>query len=213
VLKFRILGNLRFLSHRETLAMFHRVFVRAGVNLCYSQGFNPHPAISLPLPRSVGMRSEDELLYALLADDCTVQRRRLNESIGSELPTGCEILQIDIIQQKVRFNATSAVYEFPLSSLCEDKPFKANIERLQKSLASDAPLIVSRRGSPKKSWRQIDIRSYIDSVECKSNMLFVRCNITPTGSVRVDEILQLLEIEPSGLCGPINRKSVQWISN
>lgn len=60
--RFKVEGSLRFLSHAETLRLFQRACVRAGLALRYSEGFNPHPKLSLPLPRSVGVESDDELL-------------------------------------------------------------------------------------------------------------------------------------------------------
>ncbi len=60
--RFKVEGSLRFLSHAETLRLLQRACVRAGLALRYSEGFNPHPKFSLPLPRPVGVESEDELL-------------------------------------------------------------------------------------------------------------------------------------------------------
>ena len=48
---FAIAGDLRYLSHRDTMRAWQRVFVRAQMPLRYSQGFNPHLRFSLPLPR------------------------------------------------------------------------------------------------------------------------------------------------------------------
>ncbi|MBW7991664.1 MAG: DUF2344 domain-containing protein, partial [Planctomycetes bacterium] len=55
VIKFRIGGPLRFISHAQTLSVFQRACVRAGIEIRYSQGFNPRPRLSLPLPRPVGV--------------------------------------------------------------------------------------------------------------------------------------------------------------
>ena len=54
---------------------------------------------------------------------------------------------------------------------------------------------------------------YIESVECEQNVLTVKCAVTPKGSVRVDEILQLLGIEFRDLCVPVKRRSVHWVMN
>jgi hypothetical protein len=67
--RFRIGGALRFLSHAETSRVFQRACARAGIPVKYSAGFNPHPKLSLPLPRSVGVESDDELLVVRLSDE------------------------------------------------------------------------------------------------------------------------------------------------
>ena len=60
---------MRFLSHAETARVLQRACVRAAVPVRYSEGFNPHPRLSLPLPRPVGVESEDELLVVRLCED------------------------------------------------------------------------------------------------------------------------------------------------
>ena len=59
--RYKIQGNVRFLSHQEAMRAIQRSLIRSGVNLLYSQGYNPRPRLSLPLPKSVGLESEDEL--------------------------------------------------------------------------------------------------------------------------------------------------------
>ena len=57
VVDFSIQGDLAYLSHQETLKMFQRALIRASVPLAFSMGFNPHPRLSIPFPRSVGTQS------------------------------------------------------------------------------------------------------------------------------------------------------------
>ncbi len=115
---FRIEGNLRFLSHQETLTMFHRALVRTGVDLRYSQGFNPRPKLSLPFPRSVGVQSDNERLFFLLSDKVQVfDTEQITERISTELPCGCEIIDIDITARgKTSFQPISAEYVFTLTN-------------------------------------------------------------------------------------------------
>ena len=69
VAKFQIDGILRFLSHSQTLSMFQRAVIRADINPQYSQGFNPRPRISLPLPRPLGIESDDEVMVMPISID------------------------------------------------------------------------------------------------------------------------------------------------
>ena len=62
LIKFSVRGSLRFLSHAETLRVFQRACVRAGIEIQYTEGFNPRPKLSLGLPRTVGVESEDDLV-------------------------------------------------------------------------------------------------------------------------------------------------------
>ena len=59
---FSVTGDLRFISHRDTIRVFQRALARASLPVRYSEGFNPHPRLSLPLPRPVGVASEAEII-------------------------------------------------------------------------------------------------------------------------------------------------------
>ena len=80
---------MRFLSHAETMRLFQRALVRAGVQIAYSQGFNPHQKMSLVLPRSVGVESDDEILSLRLKDG---QTGLDTEALKAALPEGIEIM-------------------------------------------------------------------------------------------------------------------------
>ncbi|GAF87148.1 unnamed protein product, partial [marine sediment metagenome] len=51
-------GDLRFISHHDMLRLFARSLARAALPVRFSEGFNPHPRLSIPLPRPVGVASQ-----------------------------------------------------------------------------------------------------------------------------------------------------------
>ena len=61
-LRFEKAGKAIYISHLDLMRVVQRVFLRAGVPLRYSEGFNPHPLISICLPLSVGTESFCELM-------------------------------------------------------------------------------------------------------------------------------------------------------
>lgn len=213
IVRFKIKGNLRFLSHRETMAMFQRAFARARIELCYSAGFNPRPRLSLPLPRSVGMESDVELACATVAQEPCLDPERVEEQICRQVPQCCEITGIEVIPQKVSYQPVSAVYVFSLAASAGDERIGAAVDGLRRALAAGDGLIVRRRGHGNKPARKTDVSGYIDSIERELNGWAVKCNITASGTVRVDEILQLLQIDFLELSVPVKRKSVEWRSN
>jgi len=214
VVRFKIKGNLRFLSHRETMAMFQRAFARARIEWCYSAGFNPRPRLPLPLPRSVGMLSDAELACALMAgDEPCLDPEQVKERICRQVPQGCEITGIEVIPQKVSYRPVSAVYVFSLAASAGDERIGAAVDALRRVLAAGDRIVVRRRGHGTKQARKTDVSGYIDSIEREPNGWAVKCNITGAGTVRADEILQLLQIDFLELSGPVKRKSVEWRSN
>lgn len=211
VLRFRIEGNLAYLSHHETMSMFQRAFNRSAIEVCYSQGFNPRPKLSLPFPRSVGIVSEDELLCASVSvDPANVSSGQLQDQLQRELPEGCVISSVSLSEGKVSARPMRAVYSFGFSSLAFEEGLGDRIEVLRRSVADGKELYVERSGNKKKRPRRIDVSDYIESVECEAETMLVECNITTSGTVRIDEILQLLEVDNLALAGSITRKSVEW---
>ena len=214
VVRFRIGGNLRFLSHHETVSMFQRALSRAAIKVCYSEGFNPRPKVSLPLPRSVGVESEDELLYGRVSsDELWSGEEGLNKHIRSQLPQDCEIMSVEVIEQRVSYEPVSVVYVFTLGDLAGDEEVKVMVDGVRRAISGDEELIVERQASKGKGIRKIDVGRYINTIEYKEGTVAVKCNITPSGTVRIDEILQLLQIDRRHLSVPVKRKSVEWSCN
>ena len=210
VIRFGIEGNLRYVSHKETVSIFQRALVRCGVNICYSGGFNPHCRLSLPLPRSVGVESDDELLCAIVSGQSSDEN--LHSLISNQMPEGCNIFKVELLEGKCVFRPDHVVYEFALREGVNES-MAYNLQAVRCALAGAGELFVERFGGAVKGVRRIDVSMYIESVECERNVLTVKCAVTPKGSVRVDEILQLLGIEFRDLCAPVKRRRVHWVMN
>ena len=46
--------EVKFISHLDIMRLWQRAFNRAGIALAYSEGFNPHPRLSLAAPLALG---------------------------------------------------------------------------------------------------------------------------------------------------------------
>jgi radical SAM family uncharacterized protein/radical SAM-linked protein len=60
--RFRKSGRLRFLGHLDLVRLLLRTLRRAGIELVYSQGFNPKPRVGFAPALSVGIASEAEYI-------------------------------------------------------------------------------------------------------------------------------------------------------
>lgn len=59
-LKFLKIGNARFISHVELLRQFSRILRRAGIEIKFSNGFNPHGLVFFSPPGALGAGSMAE---------------------------------------------------------------------------------------------------------------------------------------------------------
>jgi radical SAM-linked protein len=203
VIKFRVFGSARFLSHAETLRVFHRACARAGLDLLYSEGFNPRPALSLPLPRSVGLACQDETCCLRLR---TPNDENLKEKLSEQMPAGFELTSAERLGPEMSFQRGTAVYEI---SITKDESVEPLKERVCRLLANDS-LKLQRRLNAHGRTKMVDVRGYLDSIEVIGRKVIVNAQFSPQGSVRVDEILNLLGINVADLDGPVTRTKVLW---
>ena len=85
-------GNAIWISHLDLMRVLQRSFRRAGLLLKHSQGFTPHPCLSLALPLSVGVSSCCEVMDFELEEgqDETMLYERLN----AVLPEGITLFSV-----------------------------------------------------------------------------------------------------------------------
>ena len=212
VIKFELRGSLRFLSHAETVKLFQRACVRAGIKMQYSRGFNPRPKMSLPLPRTVAVASDDDLLCLRVNRDLneppvTDYESRIKAGLSSQLPRDCELLSVEAAEANVSFQPTSATYILPVPPEYVNDKLKARVESL---LASESLNLQRRMDAKNSKFKNLDVRPFLKSIEMDDRTIVVECKISSAGTIRVDEILKLLELDAEKLTAPIKRTNVQW---
>jgi radical SAM-linked protein len=213
--RFRIGGALRFLSHAETLRVFVRACARVAIPVKYSAGFNPHARLSLPLPRPVGVESEDELLVIRLSDEPQdadgTYDARVRQALQAALPAGIEVVSVKRVGSGT-FHARSVDYLFCVrTDRAADLTDRVR-QRAQVIVAGES-WIVERQLPGDQKVRRIDVRPFLEFMQPVEHGVRVTCNVTAAGSIRVDEILQLLELEAEDLAAPARRTAVQWRRN
>jgi radical SAM-linked protein len=219
VIEFKVGGNLRFLSHAEMLKVFQRACVRAGLEVNYSQGFNPRPRMSLPLPKPVGVESEHDLLCLRINKRASTQEHErvgklcdsVETGLAKQLPEGIQLLSVYVADRNSSFQPIIATYVFPVQPELIDRRLKERIEIL---LASES-LIVNRVAGPDRQQagrkaKSLDVRDFLQSIKLAKEDIVVECKISPAGSIRVDEILTLLELDEERLAGPVRRTKIKW---
>lgn len=91
-LRFAKQGRAVYLSHLDLMRTMQRAFLRAGYPLKYSEGFNPHPVISILLPLGVGTASVCELMDFSLTE--ALDPSALPERLTAALPEGIRALEV-----------------------------------------------------------------------------------------------------------------------
>lgn len=86
--EFSKIGELRYLSHLELIAVFHRALRRAGFPLQFSKGFHPLPRLSFGPPLGVGIAGVKEYfdMEVVPPFDVVARMKTLNETLPASVP-------------------------------------------------------------------------------------------------------------------------------
>ena len=210
-LRFKITGYLRFLSHQETMRVFQRALLRGGFDLQFSNGFNPRPRMTLPLPRSVGIASECDMLCAQVTRSVDSEPINVEDAIcrlKEVLPDEIEPVHLELIDGKASFSVDWADYLFPLDL---NDSLKEKVLEFANFKSESKPILVKRESFKSKRCKQVDLCDLVDCISLVSGGILVRLNITQEGSARIDEIMSYLGIEQEELSGAIVRTDAGWL--
>ena len=87
--------ELKFISHLDIMRLWQRALHRAGIPLAYTEGFSPHPRISLAAPLAVGITSQGEFMAVFCGK--WVSPHSFTATVSQQLPPGIEISQVHMI--------------------------------------------------------------------------------------------------------------------
>ncbi|MCL2226399.1 MAG: TIGR03936 family radical SAM-associated protein [Oscillospiraceae bacterium] len=152
-LRYSKVGKSKYLSHLDLSATLRRAMIRAGVSLKYSEGFNPHPYMSVALPLSVGTESVCELMDVGIAEGLELEG--LPERVNRCLPEGIKIAEAYFPSRK--FSEIAWVEMSGFLYYDESVPYRA-CERLSARYSLDCIEVKKRT---KKGESIIDIASFV----------------------------------------------------
>ena len=150
-------GKAVYISHLDLMATMRRALTRAGIQLSYSQGFNPHPYMSVALPLTVGCGSFCELMDIGLLD--ITQGSDLVELLTAEMPAGLEISEA--YESKRKFGDIAWI-EIIGQLYYDDGAPEDALDRLGECFRSKS-IVISKK--TKRGISDIDIAPHIMDVE------------------------------------------------
>ena len=189
--RFQKRGELRTISHLDLMRAFERVLRRTGLPLRTSEGYNPRPRISLPVPLGVGTEGLDEVMEFDLAD--WVYPAEIERRLREQQPAGLDILSLRIANPKEAARGEEATYRVaPRPAVAGDR--RLDSEAVEEFLAREEVLARRIRKGREKV---VDIRPFILSIGREGDALIVRIKTGPEGSTRPEEILAAMGFDPA----------------
>jgi hypothetical protein len=165
--------------------------------------------MSLVLPRSVGVESDDEMLCLRLEEEGAGFDV---EALKSEVPEGIEIVSVKMSRSKNVPEPSSVKYAIKAKRV--DEGMKERIEGLLASekIVVDRPFgsAQDRQSGEGSRIKPVDVRPFLELISAETAGIVVDCKVSPAGTIRVDEILDLLKLATEDLAEPVRRVSVQY---
>ena len=154
-----------YISHLDLMRTFQRVFLRAGIHLKHSQGFHPHPLISIVLPLPVGQSSDCELLDFEIEQD--TDGAGIAEKLNEGLPAGLLVRDCYRAERPARdFAYLRARLELDYDHGVPD----GTLDALRELFSRDEVLVEKR--TKHKDLAQINVIPLIQSIEwCEAENL------------------------------------------
>ena len=129
-LKFTKEDSIKFIGHLDLLKIFERAFLRSGLPMKYSQGFNPHQLISMASPLSLGMTSRAE--YAEVEFTEEVPESEIRDRLNPYLPEGVKVLFAFRLAEGEKIGMgqmAAALYTIDFRNLCSEEFLRENLSR------------------------------------------------------------------------------------
>lgn len=204
-IRYAVDGDLRFISHHDTLRLFERALARAEIPLRFSRGFNPRPRMSIVLPRPVGVASRDELLVVELEHE--MDSKEALSRLSRHMPVGLMLISTEFLSEQQRVAPVRATYSLAL----EPSDREGMTQRASSLLAAEV-LPVERTLPKRASKRTVDIRPYLVEVETTPEGVRWTQTISQGGSARVGEVLEVLGLPSRDYLHLVCREHVSYES-
>lgn len=86
-------GAMKYISHLDLMRLFMRALRRAQLPVKMTQGFNPHPKLSIKRALKLGLESENEEAAIVLKECISAEVFRVR--LQQQLPKGIEIKNVE----------------------------------------------------------------------------------------------------------------------
>jgi radical SAM-linked protein len=180
---------MRYTSHLDLYRAWERLLRRTGVQMVFSQGYNPRPKLQLAAPLALGITSLVEIIDFWLSED-PGDLNQLESRLLAAQPPGIEIRTVEIIDPSappLQNKVSAAQYQVTLLDQVQDLD-----QKIDALLASES-LPREKRG------KTYDLRPLVQELSVEKSArdhLQMLLAARDGGTGRPEEVLLALDIQP-----------------
>jgi len=164
-IKFAKYDTMKFISHLEVMRYFQKAVRRSGLDVAYTEGFNPHQIMSFAAPLGVGQTSESE--YFDIELHTAPSMEELVAHLNEVMTDGMRILAAEILPPPVpQVKRETAMALVAASSYLVMKKDGYEEELSKEELQQKFKEFISQKSIPvikktKKTEAEIDLATFI----------------------------------------------------
>lgn len=196
-------GDLRFISHHDTLRLFRRALARADLPVRYSEGFNPHPRIMIPLPRPVGVASCAEVI--VVETEHPIDPDDALQRLDRQTPEGIAMLSSRRLALAEHLQPILVRYRLDTAGASTEE-----LSSRVRSLLDSKTAVVQRVGPKNPKGRSFDVRPFIADLRAAEDGVEFTLRVSQDGTAKPSEVAGLLGYDAATINHRIRRLEVQW---
>jgi radical SAM-linked protein len=179
-IRFRKQEALRLTSHRDVMRMVERLFRRAEIAVCESEGFHPKPRVHYPASLALGMTGIDEVLEADLPEE--IDGGELLSRLNAHSVPGLEFATVETLPPQGKKGQPQYLrFEISLSP-----------ERTAQLREPVAAFNAATTWNVDREGRQIDIRPLVAELTLAEHLLAMRLRVVNEAGARPRDVLEVL---------------------
>lgn len=178
LIKYTKDGEIKFIAHLDLMRTLQKIIKRSELPIEYSKGFNPHMAVSIAQPLSVGAHSTGEYMDIVLSSD--LEEKYIMDKMNENTPRGIKILDVVKViptpgKKKAQAMAIIDAAKYTIKLKCSDEDGVKEI--LQSLLATSEWNII--KTSKKSGEKMVNIKPLVYKFEYEVNgtMLIIKALI------------------------------------
>jgi radical SAM-linked protein len=188
--------QLRYITHLDLMRFWERALRRANVAIAYSEGFSPHPQISLASPLPVGVTAVADLMDVFLSR--VTPPLEFMRLLSPQLPPGLSLTKVE----EIDLSLPSIQSQMRAAEFRVELPIETDLS----ALGCRIKTVLSLRTLPWQHTREHEVRNYdlrpliqdlrlTEASESSGVVMRLQSDITATG--RPEQVLACLGLAPS----------------
>jgi len=175
---FDRIGDMKYISHLDTIRFLERLFKKTGITIKHSEGFTPRPKLSFGNPVSLGDETYNELMDAEVISE--LPNEELLKLLNSNSPEGFKFHEIYDVPKK-----SGIANDFDIL-IYEVEGATVDIDSLENLLSSEEIIEVREK---KGKTQERNLKEKIVDFKRIGNKIFLELySISPKGLFTLAEI-------------------------